>query len=199
MNGVSKSKPYFSHKARRVALVKVPSLLQDCQPGTTIAPSLIDKFLSGIYKSTLNSFLYPILEQSRHASKGLLKENDLGSISSILISQSEQEKCWLKLSDVPFITSTWSKPSYNLKAASTLSVNIFCISSFITNLSTTISIVCLIFLSRLISSDKSYVFPSTSTRTYPDFLAESNTFSCLLSYQGLSNQVTEFLYLLVVS
>ena len=50
---------------------------------------------------------------------------------------------------------------------------------FTTRRSTTISMLCLMFLSSRISSDSSYMLPSTITRTYPLFFACSKIFSCL--------------------
>ena len=51
------------------------------------------------------------------------------------------------------------------------------VESMTTRRSTTISILCLMFLSSLISSDSSYILPSILTRTYPLFLARSSNFT----------------------
>ena len=61
-------------------------------PITVIAPSLMLSLLSGIIRSSSNSILYPSPKHSGHAPNGLLKEKLRGSISSILIPQSGQEK-----------------------------------------------------------------------------------------------------------
>ena len=126
-----------------------------------------------------NSILYPSPKHSGQAPNGLLKEKLRGSISSTLIPQSGHEKLWLKFIFSPSKTSMTNSPSASSSAFSTESVRRFSIPSFTTSRSTTISILCLIFLSRLISSDSSYRFPSTITRTYPLFFALSNSFACV--------------------
>ena len=146
-------------------MVKLVLSAQDCQPRTVIAPSLILSDGSGIISSSENSILYPSPKHSGHAPNGLLNEKLLGSISSILIPQSGQEKLWLKFIDSPPITSTISNPSARCSTFSTESVSLFSIPGLTTSRSTMISILCLIFLSSVISSDSSYRFPSTRTRT----------------------------------
>ena len=67
------------------------------------------------------------------------------------------------------ITSTKTSLSAYFNAVSTDSVNLLVISGFITNLSTTNSILCFFFLSNSISSDNSYISPSILTLTNPSF------------------------------
>ena len=164
-NGVARLKSYSLASASRIALEKLPSLVHDCHPVTTMAPSRILNDLSGIIRSMSNSILYPSPRQSGQAPKGLLKEKLLGSISSILTSQSGQEKLWLKLWIFPSMVSTIKSPSASSSTVSMESDSLFSIPGFTIRRSTTISILCLIFLSRLISSDNSYIFPSICTRT----------------------------------
>ena len=136
------------------------------------------KLSSGIISSASNSILYPSPKHSGHAPNGLLKEKLLGSISSMLIPQSGQEKLILKFIGSPSITSTVISPSASLSVVSMESVSLFCIPSLTESLSTTISILCFLFLSSLISSDSSYILPSTITRTYPLFFACSKSLVC---------------------
>ena len=63
------------------------------------------------------------------------------------------------------------------KAVSTDSVKRVRTSSFITNLSTTISILCFFFLSISIVSVNSYKVPSILARTKPSFWKSSNSFT----------------------
>ena len=163
--GVSRSNLYSLQRASRIALVKLDLSVQDCQPMTVIAPSLILSDGLGMIKSSANSILYPRPKQTGHAPKGLLKEKLLGSISSMLIPQSGQAKLWLKFIASPPMISTVSRPSARLSTLSTESVRRFSIPGFTTRRSTIISMLCLIFLSRVISSDNSYRFPSMRTRT----------------------------------
>ena len=152
--------------------------MQDCQPITAMAPWLMLSRLFGMMRSISNSILYPSPKHSGQAPKGLLKEKLLGSISSMLIPQSGQAKLWLKVTGSPSMTSTISSPSVSASTFSMESVRRRSIPSFTTRRSTTISILCLIFLSSLISSDSSYRLPSTLTRTYPLLLALSRTLTC---------------------
>ena len=151
--------------------------VQDCHPITVIAPSLILRRLSGIIRSSSNSILYPSPKHSGHAPNGLLNEKLLGSISSILIPQSGHEKLSLNWTGSPPITSTVISPSARFSTFSMESVRRCSIPSFTTRRSTTISILCLMFLSSLISSASSYILPSILTRTYPLFLARSSNFT----------------------
>ena len=99
----------------------------------------------------------------------------------MLIPQSGQAKFWEKLSSFPSTTSTVRSPSASCSAFSMESVSLrrrFSLSSWTTILSTMTSILCLIFLSSLISSESSYRLPSIRTRTYPARFARSNVFAC---------------------
>ena len=96
----------------------------------------------------------------------------------MLIPQSGQAKFWLKFSISPSVTSTIIRPLPRLMAVSIESVRRFSMPERTIRRSTTISMLCLIFLSRWISSESSYWFPSIRTRTNPLFLAWSNTFTC---------------------
>ena len=136
--------------------MKLELSVHDCQPGTAIAPSDIDIDGSGIISFSENSILYPSPRQVGHAPNGLLKEKLLGSISSMLISQSGHEKFWLYLKIFPSMVSTIMIPSVSSRTRSTESVSLFSMPGFTTILSTTISISCFLFLSRVISSESSY-------------------------------------------
>ena len=153
--GVSREKLYSLASASRIALEKLPCVVQDCQPRTVIAPSLMLSFLSGIIRSISNSILYPRPRHLGQAPNGLLKEKLLGSISSILIPQSGQEKLWLKFRSFPSMVSTTRRPSASSSTVSIESERRFSIPGFTIRRSTTISMLCLIFLSRLISSESS--------------------------------------------
>ena len=104
--------------------------------------------LSGIIRSSSNSILYPSPKQSGQAPNGLLKEKLLGSISSILIPQSGQEKLWLKFSRFPIRSHPQSSalPPGSVHFLWNLS-DVFQSLALTTRRSTTISILCLIFLS----------------------------------------------------
>ena len=108
----------------------------------------------------------------------MLNEKLLGSISSILIPQFAQAKLWENFIFSESMTSTSIMPFASLRAVSAESVSLFSRPSLITSLSTTISMLCFLFLSSFISSFNSYWIPSTITLTKPDFLADSNTFWC---------------------
>ncbi len=164
--------------ASSVAYVKLDLSLHDCHPGTTIAPSIMDIVLSGIIRSSSNFILYPRPAHSGQAPKGLLNEKLLGSISSMLMLQSGHEKLCENVSIFPSVTSTYTSPSVRPITVSRESVSLFSIPSRTTSLSTTISMLCLMFLSSLISSDSSYILPSTRTLTYPLFTARSNILAC---------------------
>ena len=97
----------------------------------------------------------PIPSHSSQAPYGLLNENSLGSISSIVKPLSGQanfdENIIFSIflyffGRVSFSYSTNNNPSERFNAASTPSANLLPNSSFIIILSTTIDISCLIFL-----------------------------------------------------
>ena len=151
--------------------------LELCQPMQLMAPSFKESFLFGIIRSSSNSILYPIPAHTGQAPKGLLKEKDLGSSSATDIPQSGQAKLSEKLSSFSPDTSTSKRPSESFNTVSMESTRRVWISGFTTRRSTTISMLCLRFLSRVISSDRSYMLPSTLALTKPLFLACSSTFS----------------------
>ena len=152
---MSRRNLYSLESASRIALVKLPLSVQDCHPSTTMAPSSMERDLSGIIRSSSNSILYPSPKHSGHAPKGLLKEKLLGSTSSTLMPQSGQEKLWLKFTGSPSVTSTVISPPLRAITVSMESVRRFSMPSFTIRRSTTTSMLCLIFLSSLISSESS--------------------------------------------
>ena len=152
--------------------------MDDCQPITWMAPSFMERFSSGIISSGSNSILYPRPAQTGQAPKGLLKEKLLGSISLMLIPQSGQAKFSENLKVSPPITSTSRSPSAMERIVSMESVILFSIPGLTTSRSTIMEMVCLMFLSNLISSESSYMFPSTITLTYPALEALSKTLAC---------------------
>ena len=105
------------------------------------------------FGSTLR--LCPIPSHSSQAPKGLLKENNLGSISSIVkpLSGHEnlEENSMLSFflnffGSVSFSYSVIKSPFERFNAVSILSANLFPKFEFKTILSTTIEISCLVFL-----------------------------------------------------
>ena len=145
-------------------------------PLALIVPSLMESFLFGIIRlgSTLRKMPSPV--QVGHAPKGLLNENIRGDNSSIQAPCSGHAKFCENSNSSPPITSTMTFPPVRVDDISIASARRLRISSFITSLSTTISMLCFIFFSSLISSERSYKLPSIRTRTNPDFLAESSSF-----------------------
>ena len=137
----------------------------DCHPMTVTQPSLKLRRLSGIIRSSSNSILKPSPKHSGQAPKGLLKEKLRGSTSSTLIPQSGQAKPSDIMKFSPSMTSTSTNPEVRCRIFSIESVRRFSMPSLTTRRSTTIWILCLIFFSRTISSDRSYKSPSTITRT----------------------------------
>ena len=121
----------------------------------SIAPSAILFFSFGITKfgSTFN--FIPIPSHSSHAPNGLLKENNLGSISSIVKPLSGHANFVEKINFSNFLNflgkvsssySTKIKPFAKLTEVSILSANLFPKEELIIILSTRIEISCLIFL-----------------------------------------------------
>ena len=125
-----------------------------------------------------NSVLNPSPVQQGHAPNGLLNEKLRGSISSMLIPQSGQEKLSENNIVSAPITSTFTKPSASFRTVSMESVRRLSMPSLTASRSTTISILCFLFLSSLISSDRSYILSSTITRTYPLFFACCSSLTC---------------------
>ena len=83
--------------------------------------------------------------------------------------QSGHAKFWEKVICSPSTISTMALPSVSSNTFSSESVSLFSMPGFTTKRSTTISILCFIFFSIGISSESSYMLPSTITRTYPLF------------------------------
>ena len=83
--------------------------------GTAIAPSFRVRLSSGIIRSISNSVLNPSPVQQGHAPNGLLNEKLRGSISSMLMPQSGQEKLSENNIVSPPITSTFTKPSASFR------------------------------------------------------------------------------------
>ena len=121
----------------------------------SIAPSEILFFSLGTTKfgSTFN--FIPIPSHSSHAPNGLLKENNLGSISSIVKPLSGQANFVEKINFSNFLNffgkvsssySTNNKPLDKFIDVSILSANLLPKDEFITTLSTRIEISCFIFL-----------------------------------------------------
>ena len=128
-----------------------------------MAPSAILLFLSGITKFGSTFKLRPIPSHSSQAPKGLLKENSLGSISSIVKPLSGQENLEEKvtlsffrnfLGIVSFSYSATKRPLERFSADSMLSANLLPKFEFNTILSTSIEISCFIFLFK---SGKSFI------------------------------------------
>ena len=149
--GLFKSRSYSTLNAFNMANVHESSFNLP-SPQVAIAPSIMLKLLSGIIKSGSNSISVPSPSHFSHFPHGELNENNLGANSSMLTPQSGQAKCSLnRISSCPTTFMT-TNPSAIFKAVSIDSANLLSIPSLITSLSTTASILCLIFFSKLISS-----------------------------------------------
>ncbi len=125
------------------------------------------------------SFLTPRPLHNLHAPNGLLNENILGESSSKLTLQSVQVKFSENVSTSPeSIFSVRTIPSLCLSEISMSSASLFFISGEAFSLSTTISMLCFLFLSRFKTgfSDRSYSSPSTFTLKNPSFFIDSKTF-----------------------
>ncbi len=83
----------------------------------------------------------------------------------MLIPQSGHAKEDDSVITFPSIVSTMTRPSESPRTVSMDSERRFSIPGFTTRRSTTISILCFWFLSSVISSESSYIFPSAITRT----------------------------------
>ena len=141
-----------------------------------IHPSFILLFLSGITKSSDICNFTPNPLHSGHAPKGALKLNSLGSNSG-----REKSQCGhANFSDITISfelspnTLIITFPSLNLVAASIDSNSLVLIPSFITILSITTSISSFIFLSSVISSDRSTISLLILALIYPCFLKSSS-------------------------
>ena len=121
----------------------------------------------------------PIPSHSSQAPYGELKENNLGSISSIVNPLSGHENFEEKVIDslflnffgkVSFSYSTINNPSERFTAVSTLSANLFPKLEFKIILSTIIEISCFTFLFKFGNSSIFRYFPSTLIFENPLFL-----------------------------
>ena len=113
-----------------------------------IAPSFILKSLFGIIKSSSKKLCSPKPSQVGHAPTGLLNENSLGSISSIVNPDSGQANLAEYIFVLFFVkSSTYKSPSDNSRHVSMLSASLCLISFLMTILSITTSILFFVFLS----------------------------------------------------
>ena len=110
------------------------------------------KLESGITSFSSISIRVPRPSQWSHLPNGELNENNLGASSPILIPQSGHAKFSLNKVSSPSIILAITNPSPIFKAVSIDSVSLPSIPSLITILSTTASILCFLFLSRVTSS-----------------------------------------------
>ena len=132
---------------------------------TTIAPSWILRSLLGTTRSSSILYFIPSPLHSGQAPQGALNENILGSRVGREKSHSGQAYVSLSSFLSPPTTSMITFPLPSLVAVSILSYSLLLISGLITNLSTTTSFVCFLFLSKVMSSDKSCSSPSIRTLT----------------------------------
>ena len=164
---------FFERASKYIAAIWLPSI---AQPLPFIAPSRIDFLRSGmiLFSSIFRNTPSPV--HFGHAPNGLLNENILGDRSSILTPWSGQAYfCENTTSSSPKFTMIRPPPSF--EAVSMLSARREVISGLITRRSTITSILCFLFFSKGIFSDRSYTIPSARTRTKPDFEAFSSTFT----------------------
>ena len=120
---------------------------------------------------------------SGQAPSGLLKENILGSSSSMLTPCSGHASDVLKVRSVctpsGSMISTSTSPSPLAMASSQASESLLCTPSLTLILSTTISMVCLyVFSSFISSSSRILISPSTRALVKPSLRILSRTFSC---------------------
>ena len=163
--GTSRLNLYFLARALKSSELILPLVPIELNPGADMAPlDMLNEGL-GTISSGENFLIIPRPEHSGQAPLGLLKENDLGSISGILISQSGQAKLSLNVTLLSPIISATITPPERADAVSTESARRFCIPSLTLSLSTTISITCFLFFSSFISSERSYISPSILTLT----------------------------------
>ena len=155
--------------------MELPSI---AQPLPFIAPCRTLLLISGIilFSSILRNTPKPV--HLGQAPNGLLKENILGDKSSILTPWSGHEYFCENITSSPPTIFTRMIPFESLEAVSILSESLEVISGFTTSRSTITSILCFLFFSSGIFSDKSYTIPSALTLAKPDFLALSSTFTC---------------------
>ena len=166
----------FAMDSRRLSNHGVDMPLRD---HGSMAPSLRLRESSGITRSGSTSSLYPSPAHFEHAPCGLLKENVLGSISPNDILHLAQAKFSENIFSSPFAMPISTSPFANFIACSTDSDTLL-ISTFffMTSLSTIISMLCHFFLSKEMSSDRSFISPLIRARTKPLFLEVSRTSWC---------------------
>ncbi len=141
-----------------------------------IAPSAMVKFLLGITKSGSTSNLWPKPWQAGQAPKGELKEKSLGSNSGKEIEHFSQAKCSEK---IELLTITMPLP--NFKAVSMESTNLGLSRSLSkTKRSTTTSILCFLFLSKVMfkASSVRWMALSILTLTNPALCISSRMPRC---------------------
>ena len=131
--------------------------------------------MSGTSRSGSTSSCAPRPVQRGHAPCGELKEKIRGSSSGSETPWSGQAKFSEKRSVSPSTTSMATSPSASAAAVSIDCARRWRRSGFITSRSTTTSIWCLSFLSRVISSSSSRCSPSTLTRVNPSRRSSSST------------------------
>ena len=137
--------------------------------------------MSGINKSASICSFTPRPLQSGQAPYGALKLKILGSNSGRENSQYGQANASDNTSSFLFSPniSTTTLPSDSLVAPSIASNSLDLEPSLMINLSITTSILCFLFLSSMISSDKSIISPSTRTLTYPSLRKSSSKSFCV--------------------
>ena len=147
-------------------------------------PSLNERFLSGIIKSSSNSIFSPKPVHSGHAPNGLLNEKSRGCISGNETPQSGhalfcEKKCSLSAAFSPGrLRATTKIPFALFSAVSTESAKRRRTSAPMTMRSITNSIVCFFCLSSLIGSSSEAMTPSMRARTKPAAFASSIIFWC---------------------
>src|SRR5215204_2086508 len=130
---------------------------------------------SGTRRSGSISCWAPSPVQRGQAPCGELKLKIRGWSSGSPTPCSGQAKRSENVSSSPSTTSTLTRPSASASAVSTESVRRWRRSDFMESRSTTTSIVCLNFLSSVISSSRSRTSPSTFTRVKPSPRSSSKT------------------------
>ncbi len=173
LRGISVFIPYLSQTLCKMAFLQRLLLLrQGIRP-----PSSMERSISRIKSGSISCFV-PNPSHPGQAPKGLLKENMRGASSSMEIPQSMQENFSLNMSTSPPMTSTKTIPSPYCKAICTESLRRPARSGRTLMRSTTISILCFLFLSKFRASLTSWSSPSTRIRIKPSLPMVSITFLC---------------------
>ena len=152
-SGSDRENLYFSASASKyIAAIELPSI---AQPLPFMPPSFMLLFQSGIilFSSILRNTPSPV--HFGHAPKGLLNENIRGDKSSMLTPCSGQAYFCEKVTSSPPEKLTTTSPPASFDAVSMLSARRDIISGLITRRSTTTSMLCFLFFSKGIFSDKS--------------------------------------------